>query len=280
VAQKHCLIPRAALAAADLLGIFVAGEDEAEDVAGNGATTHGMAAVTVRITETDPTSETSEAASGKECTRGSARESGSGSETNAIASTSPLVGAGHRPHRYAHGPHRPEEILGIRETCLWELTPSGQDVAREMGLSPRVHPIRIPCLLPRPSVADLAAAEVEEEDEDEGTGTRGVAGTGQTSTMTEIGTHEVGLRKADGDGNRMIGNVGTAGTRIRLGTFGMIARLGTGKTGNARSSARSWNGYPTNLRRQRMSRPRPWLPQLRLSARCRAVSRRRQKFNR
>jgi hypothetical protein len=279
VVQKRCLIPQVALVAADSLEIFAAGEDEAEVVAANGATTHGMAAVTVRITETDPTSGTSEAASENEYTRGSARGSENGNETSVIESTSHHVAAGHHPHRYGHGLHRPEEISGIPETCLWELTPSAQDAAPEMGLSRLVRPIRIPCLLRHPSVADLAAAEDEAEDEDEGIGTRGAAGTGEISTMTEIGTHEVGLRKADGDGNRMTGNVGTVGTRIRLGTFGMIARSGTGKIGSARLSARSWTGYHTSLRLQRMSRPRPWPPQLRPLARCRAVSRRQQKFN-
>jgi hypothetical protein len=57
-----------------------------------------------------------------------------------------------------------------------------------------------------------------------GIGTREVAETGATFTMTETGTHEVGRRKAGGDGNRMIGIVEIAGTRTWPGTFVMTAK--------------------------------------------------------
>ena len=93
-------------------------------------------------------------------------------------------------------------------------------------------PTRIPCLLRRPSAADSAAA-VEESAEAEGIGTREAAGTGGTSTTIAIGTHEVGRRKADGDGNRMTGIAETAGTPTLQGTFETTARSGIGKRGTA-----------------------------------------------
>jgi hypothetical protein len=116
VGPRPCLIPRAARAAADLLATF-AGEGEAEAVAANGATTAGMEDATVRITATDPTLGTSEAASENDYTSGSGSANGNGSATRAIGSISRGPG-GRRPLRYEHDRHCLVGILGMREMCL------------------------------------------------------------------------------------------------------------------------------------------------------------------
>ena len=100
---------------------------------------------------------------------------------------------------------------------------SARDGVQGMGRSPRALLIRIPCLLRRPSVAHFAALG-EGLAGAVGIGTREAAETGATFTMIETVTHEVGRRKADGDGNRMIGIVETAGTRTWPGTFAMTAK--------------------------------------------------------
>jgi hypothetical protein len=97
-----------------LPGISVAeGVEEGAEVV-SGETTAGRADATVKIIETDRTSETSEAVSESGSTRGTASGIGNGRRaTHAIVLTS-LVAAGPRPLPYEHGP-RPEEISEMRE---------------------------------------------------------------------------------------------------------------------------------------------------------------------
>ncbi len=234
----------------------------------NGATTAGRADATVKTIGTGLTSGTSEAASGNGCTTGSASGNGTGNRaTRVIDQNFPAVAA---PHllRYVHGRHRPGGTSGT-ETFPWESTPSERDGAQEMGRCPLALPTRIPCLRSRPSAAVLAAAQDEAWDEAEGTGTRG-AGTGGPSTTRETVTHEVGRRKADGDGIRKIGIVDT---RTRPGTPETTVKSGTGKTASATSSVRSRTGSRTNHRRPRTSRLHPSLHPLPLLARSRAARR-------
>lgn len=108
--------------------------------------------------------------------------------------------------------------------------------------------IRTPCSLRRHSVADSAELEEGEGAEAVVIGIREEAGTSMTSEI--VTRRGVGLRKADGDGNRKTGTAGTAGIRTQLEISAMIEMLGT-------ESARVFVQNPieslTNLPRQRTS---------------------------
>jgi hypothetical protein len=276
--QRPCSIHRAVLAAAALLAISVAEEVEAWAAAANGGMTVETVDVNAKITETDPSSEMSEAESESDYTTATA--SGTGSEINVIESTF-LELAGQHPRRYGHDPHRRSEISGMREMYYrWESMQSEPEGDLGMDRFLRVPPTQTPCLRRLPTAADLVAVEVEASDAAGGIGTREAAGIGGPFTTTGIVTHEVGRRRADGDGNRMNGIVEIPGTRIPPGTCETSARLGIGKTGSGSLFARSRTGYRTSLRLQRMSRPRLSPPPRPRLARSRAASRHRRKFSR
>jgi len=276
VGQRRYLIPRAGPVAADSPGIS-AEEGGVQVADASGATTAGTGDASGRTTETDPSSETSEAENEKECTSESESGTENGNVTSAIGWI--FLGRGGRRHlRYEHDHHHREEIFEMREMCPWALMPSEQGGGQGTARSLPAPPIPIPCLLRRPSAVD-SSVEVEGLVAAEGTGIRGVVGTGVISTMIEIVSHEVGHRKAGGGGSRMIEIVGTAGILTRPGTCEMIARSGRGRIGSVSSSVRSRTGYRTNRRLQRMSRPRLSPPPRPPSVPSRVVSRHRQKYS-
>lgn len=243
------------LEAGDLLETSAAGGAEAEAVVGNGGMIVGKVDATVTTTETDLTSETSEAASENAHSTGTANGNETGSAIHAIPVTASIFPEldGHRPRHYGHVRRCPEEILEMREIRPWGSTRSEQGGAQETGRCLPVPPTRIPCLRPHLSAADLVVAEGEEWDGAGGIGIRGAVGIGRTFTMIEIVTRAVGRRRAGGAGNRTIG---IAGIRTSLGTSEMIGRSGTGKTGTATLSVQSRTESHTNLRLQKMSHPR------------------------